>query len=160
MQTDEDDAREPKIVVGLDGSAQSHAALRWALDEARLRGGEVDVIHAWTYPYLGGWYEARPGPALDAEVLHAIESDAREMIDVALAEVGRHEGVVVNRVAAEGSPSAVLIAAANDADLLVVGSRGRGGFAELLLGSVSHQCAQHAPCPVVIVREYPSASER
>jgi nucleotide-binding universal stress UspA family protein len=88
-------------------------------------------------------------------VLQAIASDARETINVALAEIGVPEGIVVNAVAVEGSASAVLIAAASDADLLVVGSRGRGGFAELLPGSVSHQCAQHAPCPVVIVREYP-----
>jgi len=153
MQTDEQVPHGPKIVVGLDGSAQSQAALRWALDEARLRDGRVEVIHAWAYPYLGGWYEARP--SFDADVLQAIKSDAKETIDVALAEVGVPEGVVVNSVAIEGSASAVLIAAANDADLLVVGSRGRGGFAELVLGSVSHQCAQHAPCPVVIVREYP-----
>ncbi len=158
MQTDEHDAG--KIVVGLDGSTESRAALRWALDEARLRRTRVEVIHAWTYPYLGGWYEAGAVPALDADVVHAIENDAREMIDVALAEVGTPEDVVVNRVAVEGSPSAVLIAAGAGADLLVVGSRGRGGFAELLLGSVSHQCAQHASCPVVIVREYPSAPER
>src|SRR6266496_2414188 len=138
MQTEEETPRGPKIVVGVDGSTQSHAALRWALDEARLRGARVEVIHAWTYPYLGEWYEPRAGLSLDADVVHAIENDAREMIDTALTEFSPPQDVVVNRVAAEGSPSTVLIAAAKDADLLVVGSRGRGGFAELLLGSVSH----------------------
>jgi nucleotide-binding universal stress UspA family protein len=153
MQTEEHVSTGAKIVVGLDGSAQSQAALRWALDEARLRNGRVVAIHAWSYPYLGEWYDARA--SFDTDVLHAIERDAKETVDSALAEVGVPENVVASSAAVEGSASAVLIAAAQDADLLVVGSRGRGGFAELVLGSVSHQCAQHASCPVVIVREYP-----
>ena len=150
--------REQRIVVGVDGSPQSHAALRWAIGEARLRRARLELVHAWTYPHLGGWYEPASGRTLDADLVRAIEAEAREALDVALADVGGAEDVVVDRAAVEGSPSAVLIAAAKDADLLVVGSRGRGGFAELVLGSVSHQCAQHASCPIVIVREPPAGT--
>jgi nucleotide-binding universal stress UspA family protein len=93
----------------------------------------------------------------------AVESEARNLIDDALRRAGDEsiDGLEIERVAAEGSPAQTLIESAGGADLLVVGSRGRGGFLGLLLGSVSQQCAQHPPCPVVIlppVEEAESAS--
>ena len=135
------------IVVGIDGSNESKRALHWALNEARLREAKVVAVHSWTYQFTSG-----PGylPGADPEVRASIEREAEKVIDDALAEVGT-VGVEVERRAPEGAPSAVLVEASEGADLLVVGSRGRGGFSGLLLGSVSQQCAHHAPCPVVIV---------
>jgi nucleotide-binding universal stress UspA family protein len=134
------------IVVGVDGSEASKAALRWALDEARLRGAPLRVLYAWAPPLVIG-----PGVALPETDQVDAEAEGERMLDSAIAELGA-EGVDVERAAVRGLPSRVLVEAAGGADLLVVGSRGHGGFAELLLGSVSHQCAHHAPCPVVIVR--------
>ncbi len=135
------------IVVGIDGSDESKRALHWALEEARLREARLLAVHAWTYQFTAG-----PGylPAADPDVRDSIQQEAEQVLDDALAEVGT-VGVEVERSAVEGSPAATLVAAAEGADLLVVGSRGRGGFTGLLLGSVSQQCAHHAPCPVVIV---------
>jgi nucleotide-binding universal stress UspA family protein len=135
------------IVVGIDGSVEARRALHWALDEARLRGARLHVVHAWLYQFTGG-----PGymPAAGTDLRGTLELEAERVLDEALASMGT-VGVEVERTAVEGPPAATLVAAAADAELLVVGSRGRGGFAGLLLGSVSQQCAHHAPCPVVIV---------
>jgi nucleotide-binding universal stress UspA family protein len=138
-----------RIVVGIDGSDQSKEALRWALDEARLRDASVDVVYAWTMPVYVG-YGAAAGAVIDpAEIRQA----AREKIDTVVEEVvGGKRDVQIERKAVEGLAAAALVEEAEGADLLVVGSRGHGGFAGLLLGSVSQQCSHHAPCPVVIVR--------
>ena len=136
------------IVVGVDGSDESRAALRWALDEGRLRGARVRAIYAWPFPPMAtSWGYVGP-----AEIdLDALQREADERLDSVIAEA-KSEGVDVEQAAVQGSAAQVLVEAAADADLLVVGSRGHGGFAGLLLGSVSQQCAHHAPCPVVIVR--------
>ena len=135
------------IVVGIDGSDESKRALHWALNEARLREAKLVAVHTWTYQFTAG-----PGylPGADPEVRASIQKEAEQVVTDALSEVGT-VGVEVEVKALEGSPSATLVEAAEGADLLVVGSRGRGGFSGLLLGSVSQQCAHHAPCPVVIV---------
>jgi nucleotide-binding universal stress UspA family protein len=138
-----------RIVVGVDGSDAAVAALRWAVDEAALRNAEVDAVHAWSYPPVAMIPMPMSPPAFANDELIA-ESNA--ILARACDAVGDHEGVVVRRIVVEGGASRCLLDAAKDADLLVVGSRGRGGFAGLLLGSVSRQCAEHAPCPVVIVR--------
>jgi len=135
------------IVAGVDGSEESKRALRWALAEARLRGARLRAVYAWTYPFTAGPGYMQP---LDPDLQGSLQKEAEHMLDEALAEVGT-EGVEVERAAVEGPPAAMLVEAAEGADLLVVGSRGRGGFSGLLLGSVSQQCAHHAPCPVVIV---------
>jgi nucleotide-binding universal stress UspA family protein len=133
-----------RIVVGVDGSDGGDAALRWALAEAALRGATVDAMIVWHIPYV-----ARD-PAIGLVIDPAGEAaHAAELLDAAT--TGEHD-VVVNRVVAEGGAARALIDRAQGADLLVVGSRGRGGFTGLLLGSVSQQCVQHAPCPVVVVR--------
>jgi nucleotide-binding universal stress UspA family protein len=135
------------IVVGVDGSAEAKEALGWALGEARLRGAALRVVHAWQFPATAGF-----AAAYDGELLNALRDDAEALVDRLLAEVGVPDSVKVEKAVVEGSAAQVLVEAAADADLLVVGSRGHGGFAGLLLGSVSQQCAHHASCPVVIVR--------
>ena len=139
-----------RIVVGVDGSDCSRQALRWALDEAGRRGATLDVVHVWTDPMA----DVSPY-GVSAYVDPAdVAAGAKRLLDEILAgEVGvAHSSVIVNPVVAEGHAPSVLVESARGADLLVVGSHGRGGFAGLLLGSVSQQCTQHAPCPVVVVR--------
>ncbi|HZT53981.1 MAG TPA: universal stress protein [Gaiellaceae bacterium] len=141
------------IVVGVDRSAAAKEALRWAGEEARLRGAALRVVHAWQFPVAA--VEAGFGGAYYGELLETLRRDAEALVEQLCAEAGVPEGVEVQRVAVEAAPAQALVDAAAEADLLVVGSRGHGGFAGLLLGSVSQQCAQHAPCPVVIVRPRP-----
>jgi nucleotide-binding universal stress UspA family protein len=137
-----------KIVVGVDGSGGSIRALAWALEEALHRGAHVEVVHTWQLPYIG--VEAVMASVALRE--GDFEVAASALLDVTIAQVGPLPlGVQVERVVVHGPAAQVLKERAKDADLLVVGSRGRGGFAGLLLGAVSQQCAQHAPCPVVVV---------
>ena len=140
------------IVVGVDGSAGSAKALRFALEEARLRGAEVKAVGAWHVPaaaYETGWVPISVDPT-------DYEKIARAALEKTLADAGAADAdVSVTSVVREGNAADVLIAEARVADLLVVGSRGLGGFKGLLLGSVSQQCAHHAACPVVIVRRRP-----
>lgn len=138
------------IVVGVDGSDASKEALRWALEESRLRRSGLQAVYAWLRPQIGGRVYIPP-ELLDREQLR---KTAQEQLAANVAEVaGENPGVELEPIVGEGPAAKVLTRAAEDAELLVVGSRGHGGFAGLLLGSVSHQCAQHAPCPVVIVRK-------
>lgn len=134
------------IVVGVDGSPSSAQALHWALAEARLRGAAVRVVHAWEFPYTEGEIARLAGETIHEPLTRA----AHELLDDALANVDT-DGVTDERSVTEGPPARALLAAAQDAELLVVGCRGHGGFTGLLLGSVSQQCAQHAGCPVVII---------
>lgn len=139
-----------RIVVGIDGSAESKRALRWAGNEARLRGARLRVVHVWALPHPF----RRPGvdPALEADVIEMARRVAQDLVENELDALGDEvTGIDVTHAVVEGAPAPALLEAAEGADLLVVGSRGRGGFAALLLGSVSQQCAQHAPCPLVIV---------
>ena len=137
------------IVVGVDGSEGARTALRFALQEARLRGADVRVVAAWHGPAsMYGGELVPPDPALVAH-LGAV---ARRAVELALEAAGDlADGIALETVVQEGPAARVLLDAAHDADLLVVGSRGLGGFRGLLLGSVSQQCAHHASCPVVIV---------
>jgi nucleotide-binding universal stress UspA family protein len=146
------------IVVGVDGSKEAEAALRWAIDEAKLRGTGVRVIHAWNMPAPPGrigYYSTEfqdPSP---------FREGAERFVSESLAEVDAEaQGVQVDGEAVQGPPAEVLVNAGKGAELLVVGSRGQGGFRALLLGSVSEHCARHASCPVVIVREAPRSSPR
>ena len=135
-----------RIVVGVDGSGCSLRALQWAVDEARRRDATLDVVHAWhlpnagVYPYFAGYMD-----------LDLFESDGRQILDGALADAKVDSAVQVEPILVQAGAARALLDNAKGADLLVVGSRGRGGFAALLLGSVSHQVALHAPCPVVII---------
>jgi nucleotide-binding universal stress UspA family protein len=138
------------IVVGVDGSEASKEALRWAIREAELRHATLRAVHAWLYPAVltGGFV---PPDALDWNVLR---SDAEEALHATLREVaGEDPRANIERIVVDGPAARALVEAAKDADLLVVGSRGHSGFTGLLLGSVSQQCAHHAPCAVVIMRK-------
>jgi nucleotide-binding universal stress UspA family protein len=137
-----------KIVVGIDGSDGSRAALRWAHAEAELRRCPLEVVTAWQFPVMTSLpaFGAVPPPDdLSGEAQASLEAILRDE------GVASTDGVPVTATVAEGSATAALLAAAADADLLVVGSRGHGGFTGLLLGSVSQQCTSHSPCPVVVV---------
>lgn len=137
------------IVAGVDGSASAVAALRFAAEEARLSGARLRVVHAWHLPLLPGGETS----GADPEYVELRRADAERLLTEAVAEVRLEaEGVEIEAAAVEGRAARVLVEEARGADLLVVGSRGRGGFTGLLLGSVGHQCAQHAACPVAIVR--------
>ena len=131
------------IVVGVDGSEQSLAALHWAVDEARLRRGTVRLITAWHYPPVPSTVEDS-GSNDSFHAAERVQADALKTVDAEDMDI---KGMLVRE-----SPTAALLDAAKDADLLVVGSRGHGGFAGLLLGSTSSQVAHHAPCPVLVVR--------
>lgn len=135
------DTGRPVIVAGVDGSAQSKQALRWAARQAALTGAELRAVIAWHLPEAYG-YTGRDYAA-----------DAAEILDKAVTgALGPDPGIPLVTQVIEGHPAAVLIEMCRDADLLVVGSHGRGAFEGMLLGSVSQHCVQHACCPVVVVR--------
>ena len=135
------------VVVGVDGSEGARRALRWAAEEARLRGVALRVVHVWSYL-------DQAGEAFDPTYG---EDDARRLLDEALAGAGTElGGLDVERRTVCDLASRGLLESATDGDLLVVGARGMGGFRGLMLGSVSQQVAQHAPCPVVIVPDPPT----
>jgi nucleotide-binding universal stress UspA family protein len=137
-----------RLVVGVDGSDASAAALRWALNEARVRSATVDVVHGWVYPYVGDI--AGMAASVGADDL---EQAARAVLDRSIrAAVSPPSEVTPNPVLVHGAAAPVLLDAARGAELLVVGSRGRGGFTGLLLGSVSQHCLHHSTCPVAVVR--------
>lgn len=135
-----------KILVGIDGSEGSLQALRWALAEARRRHDTVEVLHCWHVPYYGDVTGMMPYPGT---MLH---EGAEAVLAEALAAVrDEAEGVAVTTRVEQGSAAQVLIDASANADLIVVGRRGHGGFLGLLIGSVAQQVAGHSSCPVVIV---------
>jgi nucleotide-binding universal stress UspA family protein len=134
-----------RIVVGVDGSETAALALRWAAEEAKLRDASLDVVHAWTYPYLN---ETANVAVLNID----FEQDAVTLLaGVVHDTLGDDPGVTVEQIVVQDGAAHALATRAEGADLVVVGSRGRGGFAGLLLGSVSQQVAHHSPCPVVII---------
>jgi nucleotide-binding universal stress UspA family protein len=137
------------VVVGIDGSAGASAALRWAAAEARLRKSRLLIVHAWrpapTDLLLGG-----PLGGFSGGGASDTQRAAEELLQQATAGL-EAEGIEFERRVVAGGAPEVLVDAADQGDLLVVGSRGHGGFAGLLLGSVSQQCAHHARGPVVIV---------
>lgn len=141
-----------KIVVGIDGSDASKNALRWAVEDARARGAEVVALHAYEAPVPA--LDAGPATPIDLPGLVAAAHDeAQQSVAQVVAEViGTVVSVDVAPIAVEDEPAKALVDASRDADLLVVGSHGHG-LSGLFLGSVSLECAQHAACPVVIVRK-------
>jgi len=139
-----------RIVVGVDGSPSSREALRWAVRQAELTGAGIQAVIAWHYPVMASGYAWAP-------VSPDQETDFRGIAAKVLAEeiaetVDPASSVQVSQQVVEGNAAAVLTDSAAGADLLVLGSRGHGGFASALLGSVSQHCAHHAPCPLVIIR--------
>jgi nucleotide-binding universal stress UspA family protein len=140
------------IVVGVDGSAAARAALEFAAREAILRETRLRIVCAWEIPpavYSGGF-----APTLDQPTLDAFRAGAETIVNEAVATARELQpGIECEGKAVQGQPAEVLLQEARDADLIVVSNRGHGGFASLLLGSVSHQVVQHAPCPVTVVRQ-------
>jgi nucleotide-binding universal stress UspA family protein len=139
-----------RVVVGVDGSPSSRAALAWAVRQAELIGASVEAVIAWHYPVMWGGYAWAPVGAPEDTDFETIS--ARALSDAVAETVDPGSPVKVSTTVREGNAAQVLLEAADGADLLVVGSRGHGGFTGTLLGSVSQHCAQHAPCPMVIVR--------
>ena len=138
--------RQQKVVVGVDGSECGQEALRWAQQYVAGVGGQITAVTAWHFPPLttaeGGVAPTTPDPQRVAEQ-HLADALAK-------AELGGTSDI--QQVVAHGHPAGVLIERSRDADLLVVGTRGHGGFTGMLLGSVSAHCVHHAHCPVVVVR--------
>lgn len=134
-----------RIVVGVDGSEGSRSALRWAVGQAGLTGDTVEAVIAWQYPAAYGWAPVYP----EHDALPALTK--KFLSETVAKTLGDHAGVDITLTESEGQSAQVLLDAACGADLLVVGSRGRGGFAALVLGSVSQHCVQHPPCPVVVI---------
>ncbi len=138
-----------RIVVGVDGSEPSIRALQWAAREAEWSDATLEVVTAWTFPEHPaplGIVVHVPWPN---ELIAQAGVKLDEVIGDALPNID-HQRVIARVI--RGSAVPVLLDAASDADLLVVGSRGRGAMAELLLGSVSERCVRHAGCSVVVVR--------
>lgn len=137
-----------RIVVGLDGSEHAERAVRWAADEARAHGHTLQVVTVFSPPDVVGV----PGARFPVEHPGETEARAREHQQGWLtAALGDDPRVAIDTDVRMGTSAQQLLASAEGADLLVVGSRGRGGFQGLLLGSVSQQCVTHAPCPVVVI---------
>ena len=138
------------IVVGIDGSPTSERALRWAVDRARETGQEVEAVIAWDHPVSAGIpvnYGAAQMSAADWE------GTSRTVLDESLHHALTDDEIALVRTrVVQGHPARVLMDAAAGADQIVVGSRGHGGFAGMLLGSVSQHLTAHAPCPVTVVR--------
>lgn len=135
------------VVVGVDGSPSSKAALAWAARFATMADVPLTVIAAWRYPPNYGW-----SPPFPEE--WNPETDARTMLDHEVKEVlGSEPGITLTTLVLEGPPAQVLTESSSAASLIVVGSRGRGEFAGMLLGSVSEFLTAHAHCPVVVVRD-------
>jgi nucleotide-binding universal stress UspA family protein len=139
----------PRIVAGVDGSPPSINALRWATRQAELTGATIDAIIAWEFPMAAGGMGWAPVSGIDDTDYAELAAKA---LSTAVDEVNAPPGVIVHQVVVEGNPAQVLLDSARDADLLVVGNRGHGGFADALIGSVSVRCLHHANCPVVVVR--------
>lgn len=136
-------AQRPAVVVGIDGSESSKHALRWAARIARAEDAGIDVVGAWQYPYTYGW------AALPVD--YSPEEDLERVLNETTDEVFEKARPADVRVRVlEGDPARLLIELSETALVVVVGSRGRGGFAGLLLGSVSGKVAQLSKCPVLI----------
>ena len=134
-----------RIVVGVDGSAPSERALEWAAAEAQRSGASLHVVCAWVFPMAYGY--------AFTTTVHDVHQAAQDVIDRALARLSElAPGVSVSGETTEQMPGPALVAASKGADLLVVGSRGLGGFEGLLMGSVGGYCTRHAQCSVVVVR--------
>lgn len=145
------------IVVGVDGSDGGSAALAFAAEEAALRKTRLRVVSAWEVPVAA--YGAGTAPTLDPAMLDAFRDRAEHIAEEAMSTAKKLQpSLEVEAVTATGQPADALLAQGADADLIVVGRRGLGGFRSLLLGSVSQQVVHHARCPVVVV-QHPDEAE-
>ena len=134
-----------KIIVGVDASEHATRAVRWAVEEARLRGAELEIVHAVHQPDIAAMPAVLPMPTHEQ-----LEQAGNQLVDELLAEVDTSD-LTVTRDVRSGGAAGVICNRAADADLVVVGARGLGGFRGLLLGSVTQQVVAHSPKPVVVV---------
>ena len=147
MEMDPTEERRERIVVGVDGSPASDKALAWAVEQAARTGAKLEAVQAWEVPTMyGTGMMVLPGG-------EEFDNAARQSLEASVGRaLGGRTDVQVEPHTVAGHPAKALIDMAEGADLLVVGSRGHGGFVGSLIGSVSHYCVAHAECPVVIVR--------
>jgi nucleotide-binding universal stress UspA family protein len=136
---------EGRIVVGIDGSEPAERALHWAVSEATLRDAPLHLVTAWMFPMALGYSFTATVPQIHDAAREACERAAEQVRQ-------RAPQLRVSTETAQQEPGPALVAAAKDAELLVVGSRGVGGFEGLVMGSVSQYCTRHAKCTVVVVR--------
>jgi nucleotide-binding universal stress UspA family protein len=136
-----------RIVAGVDGSDSSKAALAWAVGQAALTGAEVDAVCAWQIPAAYGY-----GYAMTLAIPDLEKAAASELNQAIATVADKAPDVEIRPLVVQDNPAQALLDCAKGADLLVVGNRGHGGFTGALLGSVGQHCAQHAECPVVIIR--------
>ncbi|NNE72524.1 MAG: universal stress protein [Acidimicrobiales bacterium] len=139
---------ERRIVVGVEGSGGARAALRFAIQEAKYRDAYIDVVTAYLSTYVPVAAEIGFTPLDPIDLVGEVEKMQQEVVQSVIDD----DSVEIRTRLLKGRAAETLIEASEGAEMLVVGNRGRGGFRGLLLGSVSHQIAQHASCPVVIVR--------
>ena len=137
------------VLVGVDGSPASGAALKYAVAEANRRGARLRVVSTY-FPEYSVHGRTQPVTASETAIEVDLEKETRRMVEEALA--GDELPTQVEIVVAAGPAAGVLIERSGEVDVLVLGHRGRGGFASMLLGSVSMQCVLHARCPVIVVR--------
>ncbi|MFD5873174.1 universal stress protein [Streptomyces sp. NPDC060322] len=138
-----------RIVVGVDGSDASIKALRWAVHQAELTGDTVEAVNSWEYPATG-WASMMPGMPEDFDPQAVATVALNEALEEAL---GGEGAAAVEKIVVIGNPAQTLLERSRGANLLVVGARGYSGFKATLLGSVSLHVAQHATCPVTVVRD-------
>jgi nucleotide-binding universal stress UspA family protein len=147
--TEESSNTTAGIVVGVDGSETSKDALRWAAREARRDGVGLRAIMCWRIP------NAFYGGTVPRPIEHELAERSKVALDEMVQEVIGGDGLPgLSAEVIEGEAATELVKAAETAELLVVGSRGRGAFVGMLLGSVSDYCVQHSSCPVVVVRHH------
>ncbi len=139
------------IIVGVEGSGGAKEALRWAIKEARIRGSKIKVITAYAKTFVETSSELSYAPMETLDLKEQIEVMQKEVVDSVVSSIPADEVPEIKCELLKGRAADTLIQAAEGADMLVVGTRGRGGFKGLLLGSVSNQIVQHCKCPVVVV---------
>ena len=149
----DDPAIQGRVVVGVDGSVEATYALLAAAEEAVLRHAQLDIIHVWSPPVAGSPIGPITIPLHEDEYRAAHGDLLDTAVDALLERMPVQPERVERILAKDTSVARTLLGAAKGADLLVVGSRGRGGFTGLVLGSVSQQCVHHASCPVLVVRQ-------
>jgi nucleotide-binding universal stress UspA family protein len=152
-----------RIVAGVDGSEQSRRALQWAVDEAAVHGHTVEAVYVFEHTPSWQMYAYGEGVPVTGEEWTRENREhtariAESLVDDMVEGVRNPEQVRIEPVVLEDRrPARALVDRSRTADLLVIGSRGRGGFAGLVLGSVGQQCANHAECPLVLLRHDPDA---
>jgi nucleotide-binding universal stress UspA family protein len=158
VDREQEEERGPRVVVGIDHSSGARAALRFALDDAARRGVPVEVVSAYRPPDY--WMDFYAVATYQPDQLRTAATERAEQFVAEVVAEGPQPPPEVRVRTVMGTAADVLIHESHGAELLVVGSRGHGGFTSMLLGSVSMQCALHASCPVTVVHSPEAHRER